>query len=92
MHHTSRKETTDCSFVLLILSCQIEEKQSEKMGGHGEGVSLEFTPTWVVAGVCTIIVAISLAVERLLHHFGTVLKKKKQKPLFEALQKVKEGK
>ena len=61
------------------------------MGGHGEGVSLEFTPTWVVAGVCTIIVAISLAVERLLHHFGTVLKKKKQKPLYEALQKVKEG-
>ncbi|CAH8301311.1 unnamed protein product [Eruca vesicaria subsp. sativa] len=60
------------------------------MGGHGEGVSLEFTPTWVVAGVCTVIVAISLAVERLLHHFGTVLKKKKQKPLFEALQKVKE--
>ncbi|CAH8352461.1 unnamed protein product [Eruca vesicaria subsp. sativa] len=60
------------------------------MGGHGEGVSLEFTPTWVVAGVCTIIVAISLAVERLLHHFGTVLKKKKQKPLYEALQKVKE--
>ncbi|CDY22063.1 BnaA09g00920D [Brassica napus] len=62
------------------------------MGGHGEGVSLEFTPTWVVAGVCTIIVAISLAVERLLHHFGTVLKKKKQKPLYEALQKVKEEK
>uniref|UniRef100_A0A1J3IKU7 MLO-like protein n=1 Tax=Noccaea caerulescens TaxID=107243 RepID=A0A1J3IKU7_NOCCA len=56
----------------------------------GEGVSLEFTPTWVVAGVCTVIVAISLAVERLLHHFGTVLKKKKQKPLYEALQKVKE--
>ncbi|CAN8248012.1 unnamed protein product [Cochlearia groenlandica] len=60
--------------------------------GHGgeEGVTLEFTPTWVVAGVCTIIVSISLAVERLLHYFGTVLKKKKQKPLFEALQKVKE--
>ncbi|ESQ37926.1 hypothetical protein EUTSA_v10028582mg [Eutrema salsugineum] len=60
------------------------------MGHGGEGVSLEFTPTWVVAGVCTVIVAISLAVERLLHHFGTVLKKKKQKPLYEALQKVKE--
>ncbi|CAH2071934.1 unnamed protein product, partial [Thlaspi arvense] len=59
--------------------------------GHGEeGVSLEFTPTWVVAGVCTVIVAISLGVERLLHHFGTVLKKKRQKPLYEALQKVKE--
>lgn len=61
------------------------------MGPGGEGMSLEFTPTWVVAGVCTLIVAISLAVERLLHYFGTVLKKKKQKPLYEALQKVKEG-
>jgi len=61
------------------------------MGHGGEGMSLEFTPTWVVAGVCTVIVAISLAVERLLHYFGTVLKKKKQKPLYEALQKVKEG-
>jgi len=61
-----------------------------KMGHGGEGMSLEFTPTWVVAGVCTVIVAISLAVERLLHYFGTVLKKKKQKPLYEALQKVKE--
>lgn len=61
------------------------------MGHGGEGVSLEFTPTWVVAAVCTVIVAISLAVERLLHHFGTVLKKKKQKALYEALQKVKEG-
>lgn len=66
--------------------------KNREMGEGGEGVSLEFTPTWVVAGVCTVIVAISLAVERLLHHFGTVLKKKKQKPLFEALQKVKEGK
>lgn len=62
-----------------------------KMGPGGEGMSLEFTPTWVVAAVCTVIVAISLAVERLLHYFGTVLKKKKQKPLYEALQKVKEG-
>ncbi|XP_042015093.1 MLO-like protein 1 [Salvia splendens] len=59
-------------------------------GGEGEGVSLEFTPTWVVAAVCTVIVAISLAVERFIHYTGTYLKKKKQKPLFEAVQKVKE--
>ncbi|XP_010528781.1 PREDICTED: MLO-like protein 1 [Tarenaya hassleriana] len=59
-------------------------------GGEGEGTTLEFTPTWVVAAVCTVIVAISLAVERLLHYLGQVLKRKKQKPLFEALQKVKE--
>ncbi|XP_021282490.1 MLO-like protein 1 [Herrania umbratica] len=60
------------------------------MSGGGEGASLEYTPTWVLAGVCTVIVAISLAMERLLHYLGNVLKKKQQKPLFEALLKVKE--
>lgn len=59
------------------------------MGGEEEA-TLEYTPTWVVAVVCSVIVAISLAVERLLHCLGHVLKKKHQKPLFEALQKVKE--
>ncbi|XP_065860883.1 MLO-like protein 1 isoform X2 [Euphorbia lathyris] len=54
------------------------------------GVNLEYTPTWVVALVCSIIVAISLAVERILHYLGKLLKRKKQKPLFEALQKIKE--
>ncbi|XP_050224693.1 MLO-like protein 1 [Mercurialis annua] len=60
------------------------------MSGGGEGESLEYTPTWVVALVCTVIVAISLAVERLLHFGGIYLKNKHQKSLFEALQKVKE--
>ncbi|KAK4483031.1 hypothetical protein RD792_010207 [Penstemon davidsonii] len=59
-------------------------------GGEGEGTTLEFTPTWVVAAVCTVIVGISLAVERLFHYTGKYLKKKNQKPLYEALQKVKE--
>ncbi|KAL8516483.1 hypothetical protein ACS0TY_014946 [Phlomoides rotata] len=59
-------------------------------GGEGEGLSLEYTPTWVVAAVCTVIVAISLAAERGLHYGGKYLKKKNQKPLYEALQKVKE--
>ncbi|KAK1398043.1 hypothetical protein POM88_007906 [Heracleum sosnowskyi] len=58
-------------------------------GGENEG-TLEYTPTWVVAAVCTVIVGISLAVERLLHYTGKYLKKKNQKPLFEALQKIKE--
>lgn len=61
------------------------------MGEGGEGVTLEYTPTWVVAAVCTVIVAISLGAERLLHYLGRYLKNKKQKSLFEALQKVKEG-
>lgn len=59
-------------------------------GEEGEELSLEFTPTWVVAVVCFIIIAISLLVERCLHYGGKYLKKKNQKPLFEALQKVKE--
>ncbi|XP_057474072.1 MLO-like protein 1 [Actinidia eriantha] len=59
-------------------------------GGEEEGTTLEFTPTWVVACVCTVIVGISLAVERLIHFTGQILKKKNQKPLFEAVQKVKE--
>ncbi|KAK7351944.1 hypothetical protein VNO77_11733 [Canavalia gladiata] len=59
-------------------------------GGGGEGSDLEFTPTWVVAAVCSVIVAISLAAERFLHYGGHYLKKKDQKPLYEALQKIKE--
>jgi hypothetical protein len=69
-----------------------QRKRGKKMsGGEEDETTLEYTPTWVVAAVCTVIVAISLAVERLLHFGGKKLKRKGQKPLFEALQKVKEG-
>lgn len=53
---------------------------------------LDPSPTWVVAAVCSVVVAISVAVERLLHHVGEVLKRKDPKHLylFEALQKIKE--
>lgn len=60
------------------------------MGEGGEEAGLEFTPTWVLAVVCTIIIAISLLVERCIHYGGQLLKRKNQKPLFEALQEVKE--
>uniref|UniRef100_A0A5B7BRG2 MLO-like protein n=1 Tax=Davidia involucrata TaxID=16924 RepID=A0A5B7BRG2_DAVIN len=59
-------------------------------GEETAATTLEYTPTWVVAAVCTVIVAISLAVERILHYAGKYLKKKNQKPLFEALLKIKE--
>ncbi|KAK7287284.1 hypothetical protein RIF29_00492 [Crotalaria pallida] len=67
-------------------------RREERMsgGGEGEGTTLEFTPTWVVAVVCTVIVAVSLAAERFLHYGGKFLKNKNQKPLYEALQKIKE--
>ncbi|XP_076898968.1 MLO-like protein 1 [Bidens hawaiensis] len=61
------------------------------MGGQeGEGTSFEYTPTWVVAAVCTIMVCASLAIERFLHFAGKKLMKDGRKPLFQALQKVKE--
>ncbi|KAE8734611.1 putative utp-glucose-1-phosphate uridylyltransferase [Hibiscus syriacus] len=59
-------------------------------GGGEEQGSFMFTPTWIIASVCFVIIALSYAMERSLHHLGDVLKKKKQKPLYEALLKVKE--
>ncbi|CAD6339034.1 unnamed protein product [Miscanthus lutarioriparius] len=56
----------------------------------GEEAKLAFTPTWVVAIVCLVIVSISLAAERFLHYLGKYLKRKKQKALFSALQRLKE--
>ncbi|TVU36241.1 hypothetical protein EJB05_18166, partial [Eragrostis curvula] len=62
-------------------------------GGEAAAAALEFTPTWIVAAVCSLIVLISLAAERCLHYLGKggqTLKGKNQKALFEALLKVKE--
>ncbi|CAH9117992.1 unnamed protein product [Cuscuta epithymum] len=58
--------------------------------GEEEDLTLEYSPTWVVAAVCFVIVSISLAVERILHFTGEYLKKKNQRPLYEALQIVEE--
>ncbi|KAJ4790445.1 MLO-like protein [Rhynchospora pubera] len=59
-------------------------------GGGQEGASLEFTPTWIIAIVCAVIIFISLFFERFLHYVGKALKHKKNFALFEALLKVKE--
>ncbi|KAK6945569.1 Mlo-related protein [Dillenia turbinata] len=55
-----------------------------------ESRSLEYTPTWVVAAVCSVIVLISLIVERALHRVGKLLLRRELEALFEALQKLKE--
>ncbi|XP_009603524.1 MLO-like protein 13 [Nicotiana tabacum] len=55
-----------------------------------ESRSLEYTPTWVIAVVCFVIVLISLIAERGLHRLGKFFRDKKQDALFEALQKLKE--
>ncbi|KAL8129253.1 hypothetical protein V2J09_018408 [Rumex salicifolius] len=60
------------------------------MAGEEGSTTLEFTPTWIVAAFCTVIIAISIAVERGLHLAGRCLKKNNQKHLYEALEKVKE--
>jgi hypothetical protein len=44
---------------------------SKKLMAEG-GTTLEYTPTWVVAVVCSVIVLISLIVERTLHYLGKV--------------------
>ena len=48
-------------------------------GGEMEPVpepdALEFTPTWIVAGVCSLIVLVSLAAERCLHYIGKVIRR-----------------
>ncbi|KAI9122544.1 hypothetical protein K1719_006384 [Acacia pycnantha] len=51
--------------------------------------SLEYTPTWIVAAVCSIIVAISFLVERGIHRFGKYLEGRND-ALNRALEKLKE--
>ncbi|KAL3649719.1 MLO-like protein 8 [Castilleja foliolosa] len=51
--------------------------------------TLEQTPTWAVAGVCAVIIVISLILEKVLHKVGTWLTDRHKRALFEALEKVK---
>ncbi|KAL3520690.1 hypothetical protein ACH5RR_018839 [Cinchona calisaya] len=59
------------------------------MAGGSEERSLQETPTWAVAVVCFIIVAVSIIIELLIHHLGSWLKKKRKQALYEALEKIK---
>uniref|UniRef100_A0A1D1XKL5 MLO-like protein n=1 Tax=Anthurium amnicola TaxID=1678845 RepID=A0A1D1XKL5_9ARAE len=59
-------------------------------GKSHEPRSLAQTPTWSVATVLTIMVAVSLVVERSIHRLSSWLKKTHRNPLFEALEKMKE--
>jgi hypothetical protein len=61
--------------ILLQAQRRQEERRkriiSKKLMAEG-GTTLEYTPTWVVAVVCSVIVLISLIVERTLHYLGKV--------------------
>lgn len=52
--------------------------------------SLALTPTWSVASVLTIFVAVSLLVERSIHRLSNWLQKTNRKPLLAAVEKMKE--
>ncbi|OAE21033.1 hypothetical protein AXG93_606s1190 [Marchantia polymorpha subsp. ruderalis] len=52
--------------------------------------SLEFTPTWAVATVCTVFVVISLIIVKIIEKVEENLKHGKRKPLLQALDKMKE--
>lgn len=45
------------------------------MAGDTSGTTRELdqTPTWAVAGVCAVIILISIALEKILHKLGTVI-------------------
>ncbi|XP_071692263.1 MLO-like protein 8 [Rutidosis leptorrhynchoides] len=50
---------------------------------------LDQTPTWAVAGVCALIIVISIGLEKLLDKLGKFFTEKHKKSMFEALEKVK---
>lgn len=52
--------------------------------------ALALTPTWSVASVLTVFVAVSLLVERSIHRLCLWLKKTNRKPLLAAVEKMKE--
>lgn len=55
----------------------------------GEGRSLEETPTWAVAVVCFVLVAVSIVIEYIIHLIGRWLKRKHKRALYECLEKIK---
>ncbi|KAK3410590.1 hypothetical protein EUGRSUZ_J02553 [Eucalyptus grandis] len=60
---------------------------TDNSGSHSR--ELDQTPMWAVAGVCALIIMISIALEKLLHKVGTWLTERYKKALYEALEKTK---
>ncbi|XAR59770.1 hypothetical protein NMG60_11015734 [Bertholletia excelsa] len=59
------------------------------MAGGGGGRTLEETPTWAVAVVCFVLVAVSITIEHLINLVAKWLKKSHKNALYESLEKVK---
>ncbi|KAG5013510.1 hypothetical protein AAZX31_09G179500 [Glycine max] len=69
-----------------LCCCCVAVASSESSIGSKD---LDQTPTWAVAGVCTVFILISITLEKSLHKVGTWLREKHKKALLEALEKVK---
>ncbi|KAL2334295.1 hypothetical protein Fmac_015508 [Flemingia macrophylla] len=52
--------------------------------------SPEETPTWAIAAVCFVLLAISIIIEHIIQAIGKWFKKKHKRGLYESLEKVKE--
>lgn len=50
---------------------------------------LDQTPTWAVAGICAVMIIISIVLEKVLHRVGKWFTERRKRALFEALEKVK---
>ncbi|KAK2983441.1 hypothetical protein RJ640_025054 [Escallonia rubra] len=59
------------------------------MSSKGGDRSLEETPTWAVAVVCFVLVAVSIVIEQVIHITGKWLKRRNKNALIEALEKIK---
>ncbi|XP_019704682.1 MLO-like protein 12 [Elaeis guineensis] len=51
--------------------------------------SLESTPTWAVAGVCSVLIFIALLIEHALHLLTSVVRRRKRKTLDQAIYQIK---
>ncbi|KAH6765569.1 Seven transmembrane MLO family protein [Perilla frutescens var. hirtella] len=59
------------------------------MAGASGGRTLEQTPTWAVAVVCFVLVAVSILIEHIIHLIGKWFTSKNKRALFESLEKIK---
>ncbi|GMJ07851.1 MILDEW RESISTANCE LOCUS O 8 [Hibiscus trionum] len=74
-----------CLWVLLVMEGERVMGATETSGER----KLDQTPTWAVAGVCAVIIIISITLEKVLHKLGTWFTERHKRALFEALDKVK---
>ncbi|PON49374.1 Mlo-related protein [Parasponia andersonii] len=72
-----------CLWLLLLVGL------ATAASSDGNERKLDQTPTWAVAGVCAVIIIISIALEKVLHRLGTWFTDRHKRALFEALEKVK---